>query len=161
MPSSLQPSAPVIRRNRWWFIAALIGVLAIGGIFARAASRALYVRSVTGSVFADYVLKHHLGHAVVTDDASGFQDDMCTLYLNRQIPESRLKQTTVKLAYQYYSLDGGNTLSIVYDDRRTHHQVTEASTFYPGGDTLMVTLNAGGRKWVAQVPVHWPPSGVD
>lgn len=165
MISVQSPSTPLtpstIRRNRLFFVVGAVGVLGIGGIFAHAAFHALYVRSITGSVFANYVIQHHIGQADVTDDASGFQGDMCTLYLNKPIPQAKLKQTTVGLAYQYYSLDGGDTLTITYTDATTHRQVVEASSFYPGGSTLMVTLNEGARKLAEKVPVDWPSNGAD
>lgn len=146
-------------RNKLLFLIGLIGVLAVGGVFASLTVKALWVRSVTSSVFNKYVLDHKIGTAEVSDDASGFQGDFCVLHLNQPIPQDQLQEQTLDLMYHYHDLDGGRILSIEYNVPGTGKKVIESDAVYePGTETVSLTLNEGGQRVVKQ-KVDWSGSG--
>ncbi|MCL6548389.1 MAG: hypothetical protein K6T30_05720 [Alicyclobacillus sp.] len=149
-----------VRRNRLLLLSWTALVLAIGGFFAHETIRALYVRSVTGSVFADYVLTHHIGRAQISDDESGFQKDFCVLQLNHPIPAAHLTQQMADLMYHYHDLDGGTMLTAAYRTP-SGKWVTEADAVYDESrETLILTLHAGGQNRVVKEKVEWA-SGTD
>ncbi|MBX5436992.1 MAG: hypothetical protein IRZ33_07220 [Alicyclobacillaceae bacterium] len=149
-----------VRRNRLLLLGWIALVLALGGFFAHATIRALYVRSVTGSVFADYVIQHHIGRAQIADDESGFQKAFCVLTLNRPIPPARLEQEVANLMYHYHDLDGGTELLVAY--RSGGKLVTQADAVYDESRQLLVmTLHAGGQSRSVQRHVSWTSSGAD
>jgi hypothetical protein len=134
-------------------------VLVFGLVFALLTRRALYVRAVTSSVFNQYVIDHHIGHAEVSDDASGFQGDFCVLYVNHRIPDAELKDQTLRLLYEYHDLDGGDILSIQYDVPGQGKRVTLAdAVFHAESQTVSLSLNLTTGKRLLTVPVHWNTS---
>lgn len=149
-----------MRRNKSLMIVGLLGVLALGGIFATLTVKALWIRSATGSVFNKYVIDHGIGHAEVADDASGFQRDFCVLHLNHPIADGQLQAETLSLMREYHDLDGGDSLSIQYSVPGTGKTETEADAVYDAASkTVTMTLNEGGQKRVAKQSVAWPDSG--
>lgn len=147
------------KRNKMVFLFGLIGVLAVGGIFASLTAKALWVRSVTSSVFNKYVIDHHVGQAEISDDASGFQGDFCVLHLNQPIPAAQLQQQTLDLMFHYHDLDGGRILSIQYNVPNSNKKVIESDAVYdPTTQIVSMTLNAGDQKVVKQ-KVDWSETG--
>lgn len=129
-------------------------VVFIGSVYATETIHALHVRSITGSEFATYVADNHIGQAVVSDDASGFQDDFCVLTLEKPIPNSQLQAETLQLMYQYHNLDGGTSLSIVYD--QNGKQFMQADAIYnPGSQSVTMELNYGNTKKDINQHVDW------
>lgn len=150
-------SKQLVRRNRWILVGALIGLLALGGVFAAMTEQALYVRSKTGSVFNTYVIQHGIGHAEVADDVSGFQGDFCVLHLNKPLPQARLQSRALQLMQQYYNLDGGTTLSIRYQNPATGKEVDQADVVYSDGSgDVSLILNVGQVRKTVHVKVDWP-----
>lgn len=143
-------------RSRVWFVVGALLVLSIGGFFAHEVTRALYVRSQTGSVFADYVIQHHLGKAVISDDSSGFQMDFCVLHLNHPIPQNQLASETFALMKEYHSLDGGISLTLVYSEQATGKTVTQAmAEFLPNQGLVSMTLTKGTLRQTVTKRVNW------
>jgi hypothetical protein len=147
------------KRNKAVFLIGLIGVLAVGGVFAGLTAKALWVRSVTSSVFNKYVIDHNVGKAEISDDASGFQGDFCVLHLNQPIPQAQLQQETLDLMHHYQDLDGGRILSIQYNVPNSSKKVIESDAVYdPTTKIVSMTLNEGGQKVVKQ-KVDWSDQG--
>ncbi|KPV42599.1 hypothetical protein [Alicyclobacillus ferrooxydans] len=102
------------KKSRLQFIIGAVIVLVLAATFASITMWALSIRSKTSSEFAKYVLSHHIGQAVVTDDASGFQTDFCVLHLDQPIPDNALKARAMGLFETYHQLDGGEHLTLEY-----------------------------------------------
>lgn len=153
-------SARLIRKNRLYFLGGAVLVLGIVGVFTWGSERALYVRTVTGSIFSHYVVTHHIGQASVSDDASGFQSDFSVVTLNQRIPVARLKQEVETLAQQYYDLDGGTSLTVQYNDPISHRVVVQASTNYSVAQGFLnVLLRTGNGQQQWRVPENWSRGG--
>ena len=143
-------------RSRRLFIYGAVLVLAIGGFFAYEVTRALYVRSHTGSVFNTYVIQHHIGQAQISDDSSGFQLDFCVLHLTKPIPQSELEFQTFSLMQKYHELDGGISMTLVYADPSTGKTVTEATAqFLPQQGIVSMTLGQGDIRRTVTRKVNW------
>lgn len=146
-------------RSRTLFVLGGVLVLSIGGFFAYEVSHALYVRSVTGSVFDTYVINHHIGHADISDDSSGFQADFCVLHLNKPVLQSNLASETYALMEKYHQLDGGTSMTLVYSDSATGKQITEASVeFLPAQKSVTMTLHRGSTLQTLTKKVDWSTS---
>lgn len=159
MTSIAEPRRVGMTRNRVLFLIGLVGVLAIGGAFASLTAKALWVRSVTSSVFTKYVIDQKIGHAEVADDASGFQGDFCVLHVNQPIPKDQLEQQTLNLMYHYHDLDGGRILSIQYNPLGTGKKVIESDAVYDANtQTVTMTLNEGSQQVIKQ-QVDWEDTG--
>ncbi|MCF8567221.1 hypothetical protein LLE49_21095 [Alicyclobacillus tolerans] len=158
-----QPSAKASsRRNKLLFVFGAILLLGVGGMIATETIHALSVRAKTGSVFNTYVIDHHIGIADISDDASGFQSDFCVLHLNQPIPDKQLEQQALSLMHQYYKLDGGNSMTIVYSSRGSDKSVTQADAYYHSADqTVLLTLNTASGKKLVSEHVNWPSNGAN
>lgn len=144
------------KRNRLWIIIGGIVVVAFAVTFASMTMVALHMRQANGSVFAKYVIDHHIGTAQIQDDASGFQGDFCVLQLNHPIPKGQLETESLALMREYNSLDGGTSLNIVYQDSAHNKQVTEASLLYDAaGHVVHMTLLEGRAHVQKDKPVQW------
>jgi hypothetical protein len=149
-----------MRRSRIMFLVGAVIVLVFGATFAMLTRRALYVRAHTSSVFNQYVLDHHIGHAEISDDASGFQGDFCVLYVNHRIPDAELKDQALHLLYEYHDLDGGDILSIQYNVPGQEKRITLAdAVFHPDSQSVSLSLNLTTGKQLMTIPVHWETSG--
>ena len=104
------------RRGKRQFMIGAVIVLVMAVAFASITIWALAIRQKTGSEFSKYVLSHHIGQAVVTNDESGFQDAFCILHLNKPIPDTELQKQAMTLFQAYSSLDGGSHLTLEYTD---------------------------------------------
>lgn len=159
----MMDSAP--RRNRamrskLWFIIGALMVLGIGAGYATETVRALHVRSITGSVFNQYVIQHNIGRAQVADDASGFQGDFCVLSLNQPIPATQLEQSALQLMFHYHDLDGGHTLSIDYTPAHGGQTLHQADVYYDAGaSAVSITTHVGSTTRTVQRHVDWASGG--
>lgn len=142
------------RRNRLYFLAGAVLVLAIGGTYAWSVISALAIRAATGAEFATYVVKHHIGKASITSDSSGVQSDFCVLQLNQPIPDAQLSSQAFQLMQTYHNLDGGDTLTIQY--RAQSHTRVEASVYYnSSAQTVTMDLQRTDGRAVVERHVQW------
>ena len=156
----LAPEIPGRRRQRRSRLAFMLGallLLGIGGLYARETTHALYVRSLTGSVFNTYVLSHKLGQAQIQDDSSGFQSDFCVLHLYHPLPATGLAAETLALLKTYHSLDGGSSLTLRYTSPTTGKDITQASAeYFPAQGLVTMTINVGDNQTTVSEHVQWP-----
>ena len=126
-------------------------MLGIGGLFARVTVQALSIRAHTGSEFATYVVAHHIGTAVISDDASGLQEDFCVLNLTQPIPDQRLLAETMQLSKVYQSLDGGDLLTIEYTPPGQSAEVEASTVYTPQKQQLALDLHQqnGSQRVIA------------
>jgi len=144
------------RRSRLLFVLGALLLLGIGGAFARETIHALYVRSVTGSVFNTYVLSHQIGHAQIQDDSSGFQTDFCVLHLDHPLPTNGLAEETLALLDKYHSLDGGASITLMYTSPTTGKDVTQAAAqYFPAQDLVTMTIDGGENRTTLTQHVKW------
>ncbi|MCL6636730.1 MAG: hypothetical protein K6T26_02165 [Alicyclobacillus sp.] len=147
------------RRNKLWMLAGAALVLAMALEFAHLTRTALTIRAATSSEFSQYVLDHGLGHTELAHDSSGFDNEFCILHLNHPVPTDQLAATTLSLLHEYYQLDQGTSLTLVYD-QGNGHQVIQADGLYdPRSQQVTLTLNLGEDKRVVHETVQWPRPG--
>jgi hypothetical protein len=158
MPPTDAPKRGLSRttRNRLLLLLGAAVVVFFALTFAFMTRQALSLRAQHSSEFAQYVMDHGIGRAEVASDASGFQADFCVLHLTRPPSGNRLKADTIAWMHQYVALDGGTSLTVVYDDPRTGSQVTEADAVYrPDRHMLYVTVHQGPGAGTYRQRVDW------
>lgn len=154
-------NAAAVKRNRIMFLSGAVIVLFFAGLFAYWTHKALYVRSVTSSIFAKYVIDNHVGTASIQDDPSGLQADTCFLHLTKPIPTAQLEKEVENLAYQYYNLDGGTIMDVEYDTPGKPTLIQADTVYEDGAGTLSMTLNFNGVRKIINKTEKWAPTTED
>ncbi len=146
------------RKNRILLLIGAVIVVVFALAFAQLTMTAIHVRKQTSDVFMQWVLDHHVGTAQLVTDSSGFDGAFVVLTLSKPIVGAQIPTQSLALMKEYYSLDGGQSLTIQYHDKakNTTEQVSSVQ-YIEAEHTVYINVHTGPDAGkVFQRKVHWP-----